>query len=215
MAAEIPARELPERALALDRVGRSEPVAGEHVGVVVAEKRPANGDAAQACQHEQMNERLSRGRHAHRLNAIAQLVARQRALLAQCALDRSDSTLRCARRHSGLRQTASVAGEQRRRRQRMQPPIVLAADELQRATVEPANHQRPLVAQSAIDIGRRQPTRARPDGETRAAQILRLHHQQPIADCDRVRGPLLTQKLGSEPRLDDLNVHGGQHRRRR
>jgi hypothetical protein len=109
VAAEIPACKLRERVLAVDRSRRAEPVPGQYISVVLPEKRPANGDTAQAGEHEQMNERLSRGGHADRCHVITQLVTRQRAVFGQCARDRTDCAFGCARRDSGLRWDANLA----------------------------------------------------------------------------------------------------------
>ena len=121
--------------------------------MLAPDQRTAKRDAAQAGEHEEMDERLSGGRDAHCLHASANLVTGQRSLLRQRTLNCRDPALGCAGRDAGLSEAADVACEERRRRQLVQSPVVLASDELQGAAVQPADHQRPLLGESAIDIG--------------------------------------------------------------
>ncbi len=80
---------------------------------------------------------------------------------------------------------------------------------MQRAAVQPADHQRPVVRQGAVDVGDRQPFRAGPDGEPGAAEILSLHRQEPVTDRDRVGGALAGQKLGGKPRVEHVERRAG------
>ncbi len=83
--------------------------------------------------------------------------------------------------------------------QLVQPPIVLAADQVQRPAVEPGDDQRPVFCQRAIHIGRGQPAGPGADGKARPARILSLDGQQPARDVNWASGPVPGQQLRSEP----------------
>src|SRR5262249_54253652 len=107
---------------------------------------------------------------------------------------------------SGLLETPRVAGEERRRRERVQPPVVLGADEVQRAAVQPADHERPLVGQRVVEAGERRPGRPCAYRKAGAAEILRLDGEQPPGDRDAVCRLVGAEELSLEPRGEAL-VH--------
>jgi hypothetical protein len=84
----------------------------------------------------------------------------------------------------------------------MQPPVVLGADQMQRAPVQPRDQHGAVIGQRAVDIGSGQPGRAGPDRQPRAARVLALHGQQPAYHCDDGGGRLPRQQLGGEPFRD-------------
>ena len=88
----------------------------------------------------------------------------------------------------------------------MQPPVVLAAHEVQRAAVEPADDERALAGERAVDIAHREAVRTGADGEPRAAQVLRLHREQPIRDRHRVGASLVGEQLAGESG-PEVSVH--------
>jgi hypothetical protein len=163
--------------------------------MVLTEQRATDGQAAQAGEHEQMDECLSRSWHADCVKPIAQLGAGQRAVLSQCAPDDGDATLGRASCYSCLRQPPGVGGKERWGHEGVQPPVVLSTNELQRPSIQPADYKASLVGQGAIDISNEQSTRTRPNCEPRAAEILRLHGEQPIANGARVARSLFAQEL--------------------
>jgi hypothetical protein len=150
-----------------------------------------------------MDEGLSHGRYPDGLDSVAQLIPRQWPLLGQRPRDRGDTAVGRARGHAQLGQPPGVAGEELRRRQRVEPPVVLPTDEVQRAAVQPADDDRPLVGQRAVEVRDRQPAGARPNGEARASQILRLHREQAVTDANRVAGRLLSEELCRESRFEN------------
>jgi hypothetical protein len=66
-----------------------------------------------------MDERLPRRRHANGVDALSELLARQRPVVGQRSLDRRDAALGCVDRDARLREPPGVCGEERRRRERV------------------------------------------------------------------------------------------------
>ena len=85
----------------------------------------------------------------------------------------------------------------------MEPPVVVAAHELQRPAVQPADDDRPLLADRAVDLGDRHVFGARAHREARAAQVLRLDGEQPSGDRRDIRSALRSQELA----LESLSEH--------
>ena len=164
-------------------------------------RRAMNGESAEAREHQEMHERLACRRDARAIDVFAQLVAAQRPLVRQRAFDRLEPAFRSARIHARLLETPRVAGEELRCRERVQPPVVLSPDEVQGATVQPADHERAVVRQSTVDVGGREAARARTNGKPRAAQVLRLNREQPVRDRDRVGAALVGEELRRESRF--------------
>ncbi len=195
MPGEVAAGELGERRVAVDRALRAEPVLGCANACSAPARRPAHRVAAQGRPQQQVHERLSRGRHAGRIEPVAQLPARLRAVLAQRRGDQGGAPIRIVRAHALLGEAPQAPGGQRRRGERVQPRPVLAADEVQGPAVQPADHQRALLRERPVDVGRRQALAARPDSEPEAARVLPLHREQPLDDRDRVPRGLAGEHL--------------------
>ena len=80
--------------------------------------------------------------------------AGQRPLVGERLRDRLDPPLGLGLPHPGLPQPRPAGGPERRRRQRLQQRIVLAADQVQRAAVDPGDDQPPL-GERPVDVRRR------------------------------------------------------------
>ena len=170
------------------------------------DERAADGNAAQAGEHEEVHECLPGGWDARGVEASAELVATQRTFSTQGALDQRDAALRVGCRDTGLSKPARVGGEQRWRSQGMEPPVVLAPDQVERAAIQPADHERAVV-QPAVDVSDRQAARARPNRQAGAAKVLCLDGEQALADLDGIGTPLFTEELSLEPRRNDIGAH--------
>jgi len=68
----------------------------------------------------------------------------------------------------------------------MEPAIVLGADKLQGAAVQPGDQQRALLGQAAVDGRRPEAAGPRPYGKPRAAGVLPLDGEQPPGDGDGI-----------------------------
>ena len=64
--------------------------------------------------------------------------------------------------------------------------MVLGADEVERAAVEPVDDEGAVGGECRVDVGRAEPGGARPHREQRAARVLRLHGADPSDDLERV-----------------------------
>jgi hypothetical protein len=147
-----------------------------------------------------VHERLPGGRHAGALEPLAELGARERPVGRERPLDRLDAALGRALADALLAQPARAAGELARRREGMEPGVVLGADEMEGAAVQPVDDERAVVVERAVDVGRRQAARAGANRQPEAARVLRLDCQQPLSDRDRVARRLAGEQLGGEPR---------------
>jgi hypothetical protein len=99
-------------------------------------------------------------------------------------------------------QSPRVAGRLGGRGERVQPRVVDAANEVQRAAVEPRDDERALLAEGAIEIRGGAARAARPHRQPRAAAVLGLHRQQPLRHARGVRRALSGEQLGSEALSD-------------
>jgi hypothetical protein len=185
MPGQIPAGQLCECAVAVHRGLLAEPLTNEHECVLAPDHRPADDHAAQGCMHQQVNERLPFGANAGSRDVLPQLLTCECALGRERTLQRGQPPLGVVRRHPLLAQPARVSLHGHRRGQRLQPRVVLAADEVQRAAVQPRHDQRPLLGQRTVDVRRRQPARARAHSQPEPARILRLHCEQALCHGDR------------------------------
>jgi hypothetical protein len=163
--------------------------------VRAVEYRPAHRQPAQRRQHQQVHQRLALRPHPRPLDPLAQPPAIQRPLPLERAHDRRHAALGRVRRHALLGQTPSVAGEQSRRRQRVQPRVVLAGHQVQRAPVQPCDQQRALLAERTIDVRRAHAAAARADRQAHAARVLPLHRQQAPRHRHRIPRPRARQQL--------------------
>ena len=89
-----------------------------------------------------------------------------------------DATRRLGRADPLLPKTPAVTGGQLWGGERVQPPIVRPSHQLQRAAVEPADHQGSALGERGVDVRRAQTRRAGTDREPEAACVLSLNREQ-------------------------------------
>jgi hypothetical protein len=82
-----------------------------------------------------------------------------------------------------------------RRGQGLQQRIVLAADQVQGAAVEPGDQQRAVLAQRPVDVRRGQARGAGADRQAGAARVLPLHREQALGDGNRIPSRLAGEAL--------------------
>src|SRR6478609_4175263 len=105
---QIATRQLGERRVTVDRAGRIKTLACQHVRMPPVDERAADGNAAQAGEHEEVHECLPGGWDARGVEASAELVTTQRTFFTQGALDQRDAALRVGCRDTGLSKPARV-----------------------------------------------------------------------------------------------------------
>src|SRR5581483_9192280 len=132
----------------------AEPVAHQSEGLLATHRRPANYPFTQAGQVQHVNERLPASGHAGRIEALTQLIAGQGTFAAERPGNGSYAQFGGFGRNALLGQPAGIGGGLRRRGQSAQPEVVLAADEVQRASVQPANDQRSIDGEGAVYVRR-------------------------------------------------------------
>ena len=120
---------------------RTQPVADQRVRLLAADHRPPHEQTTKGRQDENVHEGLPLYPHPDRRDALPQLPASQRPFRGQSTFGHLDALVCRGRGHAFLAQPARVAGVQRGGRQRVQPPVVLGADDVQRSAVEPRCHQ--------------------------------------------------------------------------
>jgi hypothetical protein len=125
------------------------------------------------------------GAHTGPGDALAQLDASERPIVGQRPLDHRDPALRRARIDPLLSQPPGAGGEELRRRQRLQPRIVLAGDQVQRAAAQPSNDERAIRGQAPVDVSGGQANGPGSDREPGALRVLRLHGEQVHDDFHR------------------------------
>jgi hypothetical protein len=92
----------------------------------------------------------------------------------------------------------------------VQPRIILTSHEVQRAAVQPGDHEHTLLAQGTLDIGDRQTRGARANRETHTTWILPLHRQQPLGDGNRIASGLSREQLRCEALSEHRCQYGGE-----
>ena len=145
-----------------------------------------------------MDESLALRSHAGGGDPLAQLRTGERAVIGEGSLDDLDSLLHGTRRQALLGQPRRAGGEPTGRGEGEQPVIVLAANEVKGAAVQPADDERPLIAESAIEIRHREAGAPGADRQAHAAGVLALHGEQAIHDGEGVHCGLAGQQLGGE-----------------
>lgn len=108
---------------------------------------------------------------------------------------------------AGVTPSPRARRQQRRRGQRVQPRVVLAADQVQGAAVEPGDQQRAVLGQSSVDVRGAQPGGAGANRQASTSRILSPHGEQARGDGDRIASRLTGETLGSE-----TVGHGRSHR---
>src|SRR5689334_3155275 len=103
----------------------TQPVTRQHEGVLSAHYWSADYPFTETGQVQHMDERLASGGHAGRGETLPQLVTGQGAFAAERASNGPHTQLGRSRRNALLGEPAGVGGGMRRRRQGMQPEIIL------------------------------------------------------------------------------------------
>jgi hypothetical protein len=80
---------------------------------------------------------------------------------------------------------------------------------MQRAAVQPGNHQRTLDSQRTVDVSRPQADRPGPDGQPRATRVLALDGEQPVDDISNAA----CGRPGQQLRRQAVREHFWQHPR--
>jgi len=104
--------------------------------VLLADYRAANRDPLQGGPEEEVDQRLALGPQPGAAQPFAKLVPGQRSLVGQRALDHRESALHASRVDALLREPGRARGHQRRGQERVEPRVVLAGDQVQRAAVQ-------------------------------------------------------------------------------
>ncbi len=155
---------------------------------------------------QDVDQRLPGHRDAGPRDRLAQLRPGPRPVL-QRAHHGGDPALGGVRRDALLPQPALAGAAQLRRRQGVQPGVVLGPHQVQRAAAEPVDDElAPL--QGGVDVGDGQPGRARTDRQPGAAQVLRLHRQHPLDDGADAGGRRAAQQLRLQPGGVDAHASG-------
>jgi hypothetical protein len=102
---------------------------------------------------DEVDERLALCPHTRSPDALAELIAGQRALACEARGDRRDSAGGRVRADALLLEPAPVGGLELRRGQSVQPGVILAADQVEGAAIDRRDDQRALFAESAVDVG--------------------------------------------------------------
>ena len=189
VADQVAAGQLGQGRVAVDRLLRPEPVA--RPGRRRAPCRPsARGRRSRAgsARKSRWTSAWPSVRHPGRVEPLAQLRPGQRPLLGQRRARSSPPRARpprgmtpsCAQ--APARCEVSSGGVVSACSQR----VVLAADQVQGAAVEPGDQQRAVLAQRPVDVGRGEAGGAGADRQPGAARVLPLHGEQALGDGARV-----------------------------
>ena len=184
---EIAARELPERGVTVHGLRVRQPIPHEHVRLLLPRHGPAHHEAPQRRLEQQVVQRLPLGTDTRGGDALPERVRGERSLAGERALDRLDPALDVPRRNTLLGQPALAARPKRRRGDRLNDRIVLAADQVERAAVEPCDDERPVLGERTVDIGRGDAARAGAHGEPKPNRILPLYGEDPLREPPRDR----------------------------
>src|SRR5581483_6583317 len=122
----------------------------------------------------------------------------RRRTIGESPLEKRERAPQLRRRDALLAETRVARPTQRRRDERAQPRVVLAADEVKRAAVQRRHENRPI-GKRRLDVTRVQTASARADRKPETARILRLHREQPLDNRNSVIRGLARKQLRSEP----------------
>jgi hypothetical protein len=125
---------------------------------------------------------------------LAELGPGERSLLADCARDQRDRPLGLVGRHALLAQAPAAHRGLAGGAQRVQPRVVVAVDEVQRAAEQPARDDLARVARR-VDPGRGQAGRAGPERERGRALVLGLDGEEVTDDAGGPAGRRAVQAL--------------------
>ena len=174
MPSQVATGELGERTITINRTRLAKPVTNEHERVLPTHRWSTDDQPSNRRQREQVNECLSLRTDASGRDPFSQSVTVERALVGQRPLHHSDTALGCIPRYSLLGEPPGVRRLEPRRRQRLEPGIVVATDKVQGSAVQPSDKQRAGVRQLRVHVRGGQARAPRTDGEARAAFILGL-----------------------------------------
>ena len=176
MGAQVAARELRQRGVAIRRALRgAQPVARQREALPAVTHGAEHHLAAGGGEREQVRQDLALDPDPRGGQPLAQRAARERPFRGERA---HDDRLRGLRVAAQLREPAAVGRRAERRRERVQPRVVVRRDEVQRAAHQPAGDERAVVRERSVDRGRRARGAAGAQGEARHPQVLRLHREQ-------------------------------------
>ena len=200
VAAQIPACQLGQRPLACFAGDRppfaAEPVSRVRERVTAGQHRTEHGPSARHRGKEDVHRRLAFRPDASGSQPLAKLGSQQRTFGGQARLDAGDAAIHLVGREALLGEAARVRHRLRRGRQGQQPRVVLAADQVKSAAVEPGHDQRPLLSERAVDVGGADALDAGAQGQSPGASILRLDGQQRPNSRLRPAADPAVQQLG-------------------
>jgi hypothetical protein len=153
--AQVAAGEFRQRAIAIHINPVPEPICDQGIRVFTPDHRAAHRNPFKACTHQQVDQRLALSAHPGSRDPFSELHPGERAVLGERPRDDVDAPFGGSGVDSLLSQTPGVGRRQRRRRERMKPAVVLAADQMQRPTVEPSDEKRSIDGQRPVDVCRR------------------------------------------------------------
>ncbi len=142
-----------------------------------ADHRPAHDEAAQGGLQQHVHQALANGGHAGGRQPIGDLGPGQRSVRGEGTGDDGNAPISRLRRYPLLSQASGVGRRERRDSEGLQPGVVLAADQVQGAAVDPGDHQGPVFGQRPVHIGGRYARRAGADRQPETAGILTLDGQ--------------------------------------
>ena len=193
---EVAPRQPGQGVVGVQRRGRlAQPVGHRRKCLLAAVHRPAHHVSPQGRGHQHVDEGLPCCRHPRGVQPLAQLGPGERPVLRDRRRHHLDALLGLPRRDALLCQPAGRPGGQLRRRERVQPPVVLCGDQVQGAAVEPAHHEGTVV-QRRLELGCAQSGRPAAHAQAGTARVLRLHGEQSTGDLCRRPGRRAGQQLG-------------------
>ena len=184
MAGEEAPGQFSQRSAAVHGRRLTQPVGDSHVRMRAVDHRAPHDVAQETRPEEQVDQRLAGGRHTGGRQYLAELVPILRTVRGERADDHFDGAISIGGSHTLLFQPAGVHRLLGRRGERVQPPVVVRGDQVERAPVEPRDHHRPILGQGAVDIGSGEIDAPDPYRETEAAFVLGLHGADPTHNLD-------------------------------
>jgi hypothetical protein len=173
--------------------------------MVAVDHRAPDHEPTEARHTEEVHQCLSLGGYPFGPQTISDAVSGHGTFRLQRRDDHIDGPLDLIRRYIELAEAVVDSRSAPWGRERTEPPEVHRPDEVERAPVEPGDHQ-PSIVQSIIDVVGHQSMRATPNCEPEAAVVLSLHGEDAFdhfVRCahTRVRGATAneTARPGSRP----------------
>ena len=113
---------------------------------------------------------------------MPKLASRLRAVRADGNHDRLDSSFNLVCRDTLSDESPPIRAHELRRRKRMQPPVVLCADEMQRAPIQPGDDERSRRREADIEVTGGSDTAPRAKRQTKASLVLCLDGEETAND---------------------------------